>query len=740
MESVWRSRFTRYLAALVAVAAVLLLKLLIQPPFDETTPFLLFLGVVAFNAWFGGIGPAIVSLVASLICALYFFTPPNFSFSVSPERLVVVMLFLIEGLVLIALIVTRSAARAESQPEPTASVTGQVKDDNAALLDLIQLTAPIGMCFWDRDLRYVRINYAMAALSELSPGAHIGKTVDEVMPNLGGDVVATLKSVLETGVPVLNQEVTHVRRGMLSEKQEHWLVSYYRVRGADGVPLGVGAIMVDITDRKRAERELQESEARFRLMADNAPVLIWVADETKACTYFNKVWLDFTGRTLEEEYGFGWMEGVHPDDYERCERIYTSSFDNRQPFTMEYRLKRHDGVYRWILDTGVPRISPDGTFEGYIGSGIDVTERKLYEERSRALLALTSQFARAIELKEVGQIIESAVVPIGASAAIVRILNHDKTRLRNISQFGVPEDLNQRLAEIPLSVPSPSNDAIRSGEPVWLEDFATYEQRYPVIAEQLRTSVGTQTHVTLPLPVDETIIGTLALGFKEARRFDKEERQFLVAVAQQCAQAIRRLLLYEAEREAHEKTAEAQRRIAFIAHASEVLASSLDYETTLAVVAQLAVPTIADWCAVDVLQEDETLKRLAVTHVDPAKVDFAYELQRRYPADPKSPRGLYHVLRSGEPELFEDIPDELLVASIQDPELLQIFRDLGLRSSLIVPLKVRDRTLGTLTLIMAESGRHYSGEDLPYVMDLARRAAMAIDNARLYQQATRRAS
>jgi PAS domain S-box-containing protein len=174
----------------------------------------------------------------------------------------------------------------------------------------------------------------------------------------------------------------------------------------------------------------------------------------------------------------------------------------------------------------------------------------------------------------------------------------------------------------------------------------------------------------------------------------------------------------------------------FLAEAGALLASSsLDYEATLAALTRLAVPRLADWCAIEIANEDGTTRQVGVAHVDPAKVRLAHELRLRYPPDPKLPHGVAHVIRTGQPVFLPDIPDALLVASARDEEHLRIARELGLRSAMTLPLTARGRTLGALTLVNAESRRRFTREDLTLAEELAARAALAVDNARLYREA-----
>jgi PAS domain S-box-containing protein len=192
-------------------------------------------------------------------------------------------------------------------------------------------------------------------------------------------------------------------------------------------------------------------------------------------------------------------------------------------------------------------------------------------------------------------------------------------------------------------------------------------------------------------------------------------------------------------REAKERR-RAEEALHFLSEASTELSSSLDYRSTLARVARLTVPRLADWCAVDVLEEDGGVHRLAVEHQDPEKVAWAHELQERYPHDEDAPRGLFEVLRSGRSGVYPEIPDQVLGVAGGGHEHLRIMRELGFTSAMIVPLVARGRTLGAITLVSAESGRRYGRADLELAEELERRAALAVDNARLYDAAQREIS
>ena len=179
-----------------------------------------------------------------------------------------------------------------------------------------------------------------------------------------------------------------------------WLSSIGRISRVDahGKPDRIAGVTLNIADRRAAAAQIAESETRFRAIADSAPVLLWMADPKQRCVFFNRAWLQFTGHTLEEECSDGWVNGVHPDDAAACLAEYQRAFDARETFEFAYRLRRHDGVYRWIIDHGIPRHSESGEFLGYIGSALDITERREAEQAAAERLQRLEDAEQACSL------------------------------------------------------------------------------------------------------------------------------------------------------------------------------------------------------------------------------------------------------------------------------------------------------------------------------------------------------
>jgi PAS domain S-box-containing protein len=188
------------------------------------------------------------------------------------------------------------------------------------------------------------------------------------------------------------------------------------------------AIYRDITERKRADERLRESEARFQAMADTAPVLIWMTGTDGLCNYFNKPWLEFTGGTMEQEVGTGWIEGVHPDDVQGCFDGFLPAFHARKPFRMEYRLRRADGEYRWLMESGIPRYTGAGEFAGYIGSNIDITDLKRAAAERQRLHELEADLAHINRVSMMGELAASLAHEI--KQPIAAALTDAKTCLR----------------------------------------------------------------------------------------------------------------------------------------------------------------------------------------------------------------------------------------------------------------------------------------------------------------------
>jgi len=257
-----------------------------------------------------------------------------------------------------------------------------------------QMAAAVTRC--SRDFRYIWLNQGYADWLQRPRDEIVGRRIVDV---LGKDAFESLMKYFER--VLAGENVSYEEEVGFRGIGKRWISATYRPTfDARGVVSGWVAVVIDITDRRRAEESIKESEQRFRLVADTAPVLIWMSGTDKLCNYFNKPWLDFTGRSFEEESGNGWAEGVHPADRHHCLETYTQSFGRREKFKMEYRLRRRDGEYRWILDIGVPRSNQDCSFAGYIGIGVDVTEQKMAQEALSELNRTLEGQTTALQARE----------------------------------------------------------------------------------------------------------------------------------------------------------------------------------------------------------------------------------------------------------------------------------------------------------------------------------------------------
>ncbi len=222
------------------------------------------------------------------------------------------------------------------------------------------------------------------------------------------------------------------------------LLNIGSIKRSDGRVILAMSVLVDITERKRNEQAIKESEERFRVAINTAPMMVWVAGTDKLCSYFNKAWLDFTGRPIEAELGDGWVEGVHPEDLQQCVETYEQSFDQRKEFRMEYRLRRHDGEYRWIIDIGVPRVGSEGLFTGYIGSCVDVTDRKRSEDDRVTMLEQIAHLNRAASM---GQLAASLAHELAQPLAAILSNAQAASRFANMPEPDLSE-IKEALAEI----------------------------------------------------------------------------------------------------------------------------------------------------------------------------------------------------------------------------------------------------------------------------------------------------
>jgi PAS domain S-box-containing protein len=399
---------------------------------------------------------------------------------------------------------------------------------------------------------------------------------------------------------------------------------------------------------------------------------------------------------------------------------------------------RKDGT---LVDVSVA-VSPirdtNGTIVGASKIARDISDRKRIEtelqDLQHRLMGLAVASASILGSPDVDAVL-SATIGLARqvfSADGYALWRGDHRGIWKVVQsFGISEEFSARI--IAAGETQPGGHRVPFSQPLIVSDVGTT----PIIADMREAYAreGIVSLIAFPLLIRGERCGTMVFYSRRLREFPNVDVQVGAALANIAAAALTTAELYDAQRQAREAADHARQRAAFLAEAGAALGASLDYEATLTAVARLAVPTIADWCAVDVVNDDGGLQRLAVAHVDPLKVEMARTLEERYPSDPNTPGGIREVIRTGKPAFMSRIPQALLDAAARDDEHRHIINELNLTSYMCVPLVAHGQTLGAITFVSAESGREYGDDDLRFVRELAARASLAVENARSYARA-----
>jgi PAS domain S-box-containing protein len=462
----------------------------------------------------------------------------------------------------------------------------------------------------------------------------------------------------------------------------------------------LGAQLGDYVERKLAEEAVSESEARKAAVLQSALDCVITMDGDGRIIEFNPAAERTFGYTAEEAVGQELGELIIPPDLRDRHRSGLKRYlSTRESLILDRRIElravRKDGselpVELAITSIGVE----PPMFSGYLR---DLTERRAAEDVQHRLAAIVESTDDAILSKD--------------RNLIIRSWNGGAEKLYGYTR---DEAIGQ---SIQIIIP-----AHRRGEEAELLSRVLRDESVDHYETQRLRKDGTLLDVSLTVsPLREPggqIVGASVIGrdISESKRIEAQRAELL-----------------RMEQETRIQTERAERRASFLAEAQSVLSASLDFELTLRNLANLAVPQLADWCSIDTVRADGALERLALVHVDPAKQRLAKEIERKYPNVPDPEQGPLRAVLTGESQLIREISPEMIMEGAQNEEHARLIQQLGLRSAMVVPLLGHDRALGAITFVSAESNLIFDDDDLALAEDLAARASVAIDNARLYSE------
>ncbi len=737
------ARANRFGVAVAATLVALAIKLAF-PDLGQDTPFLIFFAAVMFSSWFGGFAPGILAAVLSGLYVSYYFLPPSNAFNVDSRGIIQVAIFIAEATLVSFLSATRrNVIAAEREQREWLQITLRSVGDGVVATD-----------------EHGRIGFVNAAAEQLT-----GWTAQEAAGRPFGEVLVTGDE--ETGNPVPNPIGAALRQNKVAG-----LSQYALLHSRDGklVPVSQtaapirdnhgrlhGAILVirDVTERRASERRLRDSEQRYRTVTETASDAIITIDADSTILFANGAVSRIFGYTPADIIGQPVTMLMPPamrPAHRRALAHYLATGKRALDWSGVALPGQHRDGHEIPLEISFGEFTRDGVT--YVTGVIrDVTERKriqeaLETERVRTRQALEQHRETEHQVMLLVEASRTLLASLTAEEALNSVLEI-ASRFIAADAYAIWRRLDdgdtwRAVASRGLSPQFPQFTIGGSGSdldgslPAVIEDVASsgfVANRLSIYARE-----GIVSLLIVPLRIRGVLDGTIAFYYRSRRHASTAEVRIAGALANLAASAIAMAQLYEQQERSRAQAQQGEHRSRFIAEAATVLASSLDYETTLSAVARLAVPRFSDWCAVDMLNAEGGLERLAITHADPEKTEAARTLGQRYVPRPVEGHGVWHVVHSGSYEVINDIPDELLAATASSAEHLELLRAAGVKSYLCVPLVARGRALGAITFVQAESGRTFVQPEIDLALDLARRAAVAVDNAELYRTAENRRS
>jgi PAS domain S-box-containing protein len=470
---------------------------------------------------------------------------------------------------------------------------------------------------------------------------------------------------------------------------------------------------------------LQREARRYEALTAAEGTIVWVIDPALRPTGRNEAWERYSGQSFEEYSEGGWMSAIHPDDRTHFQAVAGAALASGTALSAEFRFRRADGLFRRNLIRAIPIIE-DGTIVEWIGTATDVEEARQTADDQRDLRA------RLFALTDGAEPLLSTRDQEGARTGVLdlaqRVLAGDAYGLwwLDVSR-GEWRIVQSRGLSAEFAAEELAGNVTESVEPTGIADVETADlqpgRRQAFAAEGIRSMFS------IPLPIAGQRRAKLVIYRRAPHESTETERRVALALGHLAGSALWNAETYETLHGSRRAAERHVARLAFLADSSALL-GSLEYETTLREVAHMAVPRIADSCSIHLVRPDGSVDRIVTANTDPAKVELASHLAKQYPTRP-----LFNLLESGKAEFYPEISDELLASVAVDDDHLAMLRDLGLRSVLLAPLSARGRTLGAITFVIDRSDVPFSREDVTVLTEVARRAALAIDNARLYRDA-----